>query len=365
MGKPVLVVSILYKSRGGVGGMAQRFSYLGSYLSNNCDLFETLTTRSLVNSLKLRVNCRVKLIEDENGIFSLRNFFVLAFVVLRVAFGCYSQVHLAGAGRLSKVFIAMSKASGTKVSCTFASRTLKMASYGNIETEARWIDTLNAVDAIDVLNPGHDLGEWKRKISVSPCSFPSKRNLIPNEYSSYRDELAVFCGALEKTKNPILALSIIDAYLDKYGGNLSIIIFGRGSLYSEVSEKANQLNMKYGRRVVSFGGQGELIQVLSKASIFLSLQEFDNYPSQSLMEAMLLGCKVIATDEGDTSLMLPKDEAGNTLVRSREPDDYVDAVHVALSNRSASKANSNFIDKSQSVERFSEYFYEFVGLVKS
>lgn len=365
MNKPVLIVSLLYKSRGGVGGMAQRFSYLGSYLASRGNLFETLTTRSLISSLNLKVNSNVKVVEDEVGLYSTKNILTLGLIFLRVALGRYSHVHISGAGKLSKPFVFLCKISRTKVSCTFASRTLKMASYGNIETEARWIDTLNAVDAIDVLNPSHDLGDWKRKISVSPCSFPSKRNLIPNEYSSYRDELAVFCGALEKTKNPILALSIIDAYLDEYGGNLSIIVFGRGSLYSEVSEKANQLNMKYGRRVVSFGDQGKLIQVLSKASIFLSLQEFDNYPSQSLMEAMLLGCKVIATDEGDTSLMLPKDESGNTLVGSRKPDDYVDAVHAALSSRSASKANSNFIDESQSVERFSEYFYEFVGLVKS
>jgi glycosyltransferase involved in cell wall biosynthesis len=40
--------------------------------------------------------------------------------------------------------------------------------------------------------------------------------------------------------------------------------------------------------------------VLERSSIFVSLQEGENYPSQSLLEAMACGNAVIATDVGET-----------------------------------------------------------------
>ncbi|WP_323751987.1 glycosyltransferase [Marinobacter sp.] len=365
MKKPVLIVSILYKSRGGVGGMAQRFSYLGGYLTSRLDGFEVLTTKSLVDSLELKVNDKVKVIEDGGDLFSLKNFFVLSLVLSRILFRKYSQVHIAGAGRLIKIIMPLCKFSNTKVSCTFASRTLEMASYGDRNAKKQWVEVLEAVDAIDVLNPSHDLKGWAEKISVSPCSFPSKRNLIDACFSDMREETVVFCGALEKTKNPILALDIVDRYLELYGGGLSIVIFGSGSLKEQVENYAQKLNEKYVRNVVVFGEQSQLVSTLSKASVFFSLQEYDNYPSQSMMEAMLLGCKVIATDEGDTRLMLPKDEAMNAVVASRESEDFMFSLHAALSDSTASKINSKFIDESHSVERFSDYFCGFVGLKES
>ena len=44
--------------------------------------------------------------------------------------------------------------------------------------------------------------------------------------------------------------------------------------------------------------------VLGRTKIFLSLQTIENYPSQSLLEAMASGCAIIATDVGETRRML-------------------------------------------------------------
>jgi glycosyltransferase involved in cell wall biosynthesis len=40
--------------------------------------------------------------------------------------------------------------------------------------------------------------------------------------------------------------------------------------------------------------------VLPSAEIFVSLQLYNNYPSQSLLEAIACGCCVVASDQGDT-----------------------------------------------------------------
>ena len=48
-------------------------------------------------------------------------------------------------------------------------------------------------------------------------------------------------------------------------------------------------------------------KTLSKALVFLSLQERNNYPSQALLEAMACGCAVIATDVGETRRLVDDD----------------------------------------------------------
>lgn len=39
----------------------------------------------------------------------------------------------------------------------------------------------------------------------------------------------------------------------------------------------------------------------------MSIQEFDNYSSQSLMEAMASGCAVVASDRGETGKLVTDD----------------------------------------------------------
>jgi len=41
-------------------------------------------------------------------------------------------------------------------------------------------------------------------------------------------------------------------------------------------------------------------EILNQSAIFVSLQAADNYPSQSLLEAMACGNAIIATDVGET-----------------------------------------------------------------
>ena len=53
-------------------------------------------------------------------------------------------------------------------------------------------------------------------------------------------------------------------------------------------------------------------EVLAQTKIFLSLQKTNNYPSQSLLEAMASGCAIIATDVGETRRLL--DETRSILI---------------------------------------------------
>lgn len=359
--KPALIVSILFKNKGAVGGMAQRFSLVGANLIEIGANVELLTTRSLGEEFGFGGQPRVYLIEDTGGKLPLKSWFLLIWILLRICFGRFRQVHIAGAGRLLKPIIFATRISRTRLSCTFASRTLDMASYSRDADRRKWTYLLDAVDAIDVLNPGHDLERWKEKISVSPCSFPSKKDQLGQFSTHEKERTAVFCGALVNNKNPLLALDIVEKYWETYGEVTKLIIFGKGALEIEVRNRMVSINNKIGSDVVQFGKFDGFSDALGKANVFFSLQEFDNYPSQSAMEGMLMGCKVIATNEGDTKILLPQNEPLNAVVDSRDAVDFVSPLKQANAVLSPSRENARHIEKNHNIERFSKYIGSFLG----
>ncbi|MFM8635761.1 MAG: glycosyltransferase [Planctomycetia bacterium] len=340
--------------------MAQRFSILGAELIRRGGAFELLTTGSLASEFNLPQSPLIRTIDDTELRTPLTSWLMLAAVFLRVSLGAYRRVHLAGAGRAATALFWACRVSGTPVSCTFASRTLEMASYGRGKDKTRWVQLLNRVDRIDVLNPGHNLVEWREKIFVSPCSFPSRMETLPQVFAQARDRLVVFCGAMEAVKNPFLALDIVDVYISTTGDRISILFFGDGPLKPGMKERIDAFNARHGDSRASFGKSDQLGEVLARANVFLSLQEADNYPSQALLEAMLMGCKFIATDEGDTHLMLPPTESRNSLVNSRSPYAFLHAMRVAFEDTVASHINADFARDTHSLARFAEYFTRFV-----
>lgn len=99
--------------------------------------------------------------------------------------------------------------------------------------------------------------------------------------------------------------------------------------------------------------------LLGRSKIFLSLQKGNNYPSQSLLEAMASGCAIIATDVGETRKIL--DESRAILI----PYD-ADALRMAickliedaeLTGRLAKNAR-DFVLTHQTVHSYAQYFLD-------
>jgi len=341
--------------------MAQRFGLVGSKLIEGGANIELLTTRSLGDEFGFSRGANIRLIEDSQERIPLKSWLLLFRLLIKISFGRYRQVHIAGAGRLLKPIITATRISRTRLSCTFASRTLDMASYGRDADREKWIYLLDAADSIDVLNPGHDLERWKEKISVSPCSFPSKKDNLGHLPSENKEKSAVFCGALEKNKNPFLALEIVHQYWETYGEIAKLTVFGKGVLEPEIRNRMEAINDKIGVDVVEFGEFGGFAESLRKANVFFSLQELDNYPSQATMEGMLMGCKIIATDEGDTKLLFPENEPFNAVLNSRDAKDFVGLLKRANNDLRPSDKNARHIDQNHNIGRFSEYLSTFLG----
>jgi glycosyltransferase involved in cell wall biosynthesis len=77
-----------------------------------------------------------------------------------------------------------------------------------------------------------------------------------------------------------------------------LVLCGSGPYEAELRAAARD------RRNIEIQHKQDMAEVLADAKVFLSLQQWDNYPSQSLLEAMLCGCCVVATDVGDTRLLV-------------------------------------------------------------
>lgn len=352
-----LLIAVQWRQRGAIGGMSQRFVQYAASAGQRGMRVRCLTSWSLANHLGLNGNSALFCIDD-------RRFQRIGMMFALIRFICgillckYSVVHFAGGGLLGRALLLTAKFRGIKTSCTFASRTLAMASYGSAEKEREWIRLLDASQKIDVLNPGNDLWRWRDKVVVSACSFPSR--LVGVDISIVdKRPLIVFCGSLVHSKNPLLAIRIVDE-LRFHVGEARLVVFGGGPLRSECETEAALVNKRHGGVVIEFGKPEDYFATLSIASVFLSLQDFDNYPSQSLMEGMAFGCRCVCTSDGDTALMFPSGSDDHALIDSRDALHFVPACRRFINLTSPSKVNSDFIRENHTFSRFSEYFDHFL-----
>jgi glycosyltransferase involved in cell wall biosynthesis len=101
--------------------------------------------------------------------------------------------------------------------------------------------------------------------------------------------------------------------------------------------------------------------IMRRSKIFVSLQEIENYPSQALLEAMISGCAIIATDVGETRRLL--DETCAVLI-PYDPAALAESITYLLKNPSHRKkmaiAGQRRVLSEQTVERFADYFLKLV-----
>lgn len=132
------------------------------------------------------------------------------------------------------------------------------------------------------------------KLAVNPCCFAQySTELQPLARDSH---LILFAGRLSNEKSPLLFLQALHL-LKERGAAFRAIILGKGPLYNSVKIFIRDHNLG---NIVEVKHSYDIKDQMQSASIFVSLQTGDNYPSQSLLEAMGAGCAVVATDVGET-----------------------------------------------------------------
>lgn len=176
---------------------------------------------------------------------------------------------------------------------------------------------LQKADIIDTLynDFAKTYPRYRRKTRVSPCSFTDYTHFYP---SRRKQRLIVFAGRLEPFKSPLLFLETALS-LSKYlrQKRWQFIMLGKGELEKELR---TLIHIHRIGDIVCLNAIPDTSTVLNKSSIFVSLQQQENYPSQSLLEAMAAGNAIIATDVGETgrlanqgNALLIRDQSANAL----------------------------------------------------
>jgi glycosyltransferase involved in cell wall biosynthesis len=157
---------------------------------------------------------------------------------------------------------------------------------------------LKRAGAIDVLSQGirDILIEAKvndGKIAVSPCSFTDFSLCQP---APQKERAVVFLGRFVAAKNPMLFAQAIPK-ITAQESNVHFYMLGKGPLQAQIEEMLRRAGVA---AKVTIGFEANPPQLLNRSAIFVSLQRFENYPSQSLLEAMACGNAIVATDVGET-----------------------------------------------------------------
>ena len=222
---------------------------------------------------------------------------------------------------------------------------------------------------IDCLYPKETVQLRKRfpqkDVTATPCSLPNLEDWLERSNRARKENTMVFASRMIEEKNPLFLLNAVDLIKDKLlSSGYSILICGHGALEEEIRSRINSGG--YGDSV-QFKGMQDMTEVLPQAKVFFSLQENENYPSQSLLEAISCGCFCIATDCGDTGRIV-KDEFGVRLLKdeSKLAQAILDCLSMSeeqyrIVGIEAKKFARQYFDPQKAVEHYEKICGELSG----
>lgn len=137
------------------------------------------------------------------------------------------------------------------------------------------------------------------RVRIAPCSFID----YASPYVAPKERLIVFLGRMETIKHPQIFIAAIEL-LAQQRQDFQAVMLGTGWLDHELDALIVRRGLT--QRLQRFY-HPDPYAFLSRAAIFVSIQQFDNYPSQALIEAMACGCMPIASAVGQTALLVSPD----------------------------------------------------------
>ena len=99
-------------------------------------------------------------------------------------------------------------------------------------------------------------------------------------------------------------------------------MYGKGPLKEAVKKLVNDLRLS---AYIKVDDNPRMDEVFSRSRIFVSTQEYENFTSLSMLEAISCGNSVIAFNAGQTDYFVRQDKNG-LLVHKIDPADLADAI---------------------------------------
>jgi glycosyltransferase involved in cell wall biosynthesis len=221
-----------------------------------------------------------------------------------------------------------------------------------------WL-ALSIVDFIDTIYP-KSLGLLKKifsgkTITLTPRTFTDLSKFEP---TLKRRKIVFLAARMDKPKNPMLmvsAVGIVASQLRKE--NYVVYMCGCGPDLDDMIAfcRKNRID-----DILVFPGYVDPSVVLPDAEVFCSLQALENYPSQALVEAIACGCYIIATDVGDTRVIV--DDSFGKLISANQQD-LAEALleYVFMDPKSKERIVKNarsFAERNFSIDGVADHYLE-------
>ncbi len=116
----------------------------------------------------------------------------------------------------------------------------------------------------------------------------------------------VFAGRLTPTKQPIMFLEAINSIREK-SKDWQFFIYGKGPLEEEIRKYINENKLN---ELVTLSAHPNPKEVFVNTKCFVSTQDFENFPSLAINEAMVAGNAIIARNVGQTELFVNDNKNG-------------------------------------------------------
>lgn len=339
-------IAFIITSKGKPGGVERRFLRVAEVLeARPCSQCFVLASETLFSSFEPGQAKRVTL--TSTGL--LRSVIEIASFVRRAQI---EHIHIASnPGLLSAFLCAVVRLSGRRASISSVDSSRIKRDHFDLRSRFGHRVTYLFANRIDFLSDSirqtHEniFGVSRSKSRVSECSFLANR--VETFTEGDRDIDLCFVARLVPLKGVEL---LLDA-LSEIPTALNVRICGDGPMKPYIDSRLETTK----HHNISIGYCENPVDILSRSKVFLSLQAYNNYPSQSVFEAIKSGCLVIATDVGETRKIL--NDENSILINDKET--LVDAINLALENeglRESLITESRRVFEKHNINRFSDYF---------
>lgn len=173
------------------------------------------------------------------------------------------------------------------------------------------------------------ISEAKKKkwISSKPYFYFAKHLFIDSlNIQKKKYNYVIWAARLIEQKNPMLFLEAIQLLKKKYTlifSKWKFFLYGQGELKIKIKSfiKKNQL-----QDVITLSYSNNMSKIFEKSKIFISTQDFENFSSMSMLEAMNFGNALIALDVGQTNSLV-KENYNGILVKNHSAEELAKAIY--------------------------------------
>jgi glycosyltransferase involved in cell wall biosynthesis len=226
----------------------------------------------------------------------------------------------------------------------------KFSSFNFALENSDYIDFLSPFILEGIKERGLKIKE--KSVSITPCSFTDYSKCRMGDKGIFQ---VAFAGRLEVNKNPVLFLEAAIRLSNKYP-DILFHIMGEGRLSQEINNKAHisgLTNIKF------HGFHPHPTEILADTSVFVSIQTTNNYPSQSVLEAMGCGNAIIATDVGDTRMFINE---RNGILIDLDVSKLVNAIETLYLNKDLREQLGiyaySYVRENHSIEKMAGYYVD-------